>query len=139
SRLVVGIVVHVKADEIEQMLRTYFEPIQSTPSKVRDLIPEEPAQEGERRASVVYPAEPSILIGYHRPEMNHPDGPALDVVAKILSDGRTSRLYRSVVEKSRIGVSAWSSATAPGERDPNLFVLGGSPRAPHTVKELEQS
>src|SRR5687768_5368815 len=67
SRLVVAIVGNVKTKEIEAMLRQYFEPLVSTPSEIRDVIPVEPPQDGERRAVVYHPAEPSILIGYHRP------------------------------------------------------------------------
>ena len=53
------------------------------------------------------------------------------------SPERPAIMNKEIIEKKRTGVSAWASSSAPGERDPNLFMLGGSPRAPHTVQELE--
>ncbi len=137
SRLVVSVVGGVKADEIEALCKTYFEPIPSAPSGVEQCISVEPRQEGERRVQVEFDAEPALLMGYHRPDQNSPDDAALSVLEDVLSTGRTSRFNKEIIEKSRIGVSAWASASGPGERDPNLFVIGGSPRAPHTTAELE--
>jgi len=42
------------------------------------------------------------------------------------------------VEEKRMAVSV-STYSLPGSRYPNLFVFNGVPRAPHTVKELEDA
>lgn len=139
SRMVVAIVGGVKAADIEARLNKHFGPIKSTPPRESARIPVEPPQEGERRVKVLYDAEPAIVMGYHRPDMRHPDHTALSVLDSVLSDGRTSRLHRAIVQKSRIGVDAWSDSSSPGERDPNLFILGGEPRKPHTVAEIEKA
>ncbi len=139
SRLVLAVVGGVKADEIEKLLRQYIEPIPSAAPNERPAIPVEPKQEGERRVTVEFNAEPSLLIGYHRPSMTHADGPALEVAAEIFDGGRTSRFNRNIIEKSRIGVGLWAGSTLPGERDPCLFAFGGQPRAPHTVNDLEKA
>jgi predicted Zn-dependent peptidase len=139
SRLVVGIVGGVKAADIETRLKKFFGPIKSVPPAESAHIPEEPPQEGERRVAVQFDAEPAVIIGYHRPDMRHPDHAALSVLDSVLSEGRTSRLHRSIVEKQRIGVDAWSDSSSPGERNPCLFILGGEPRAPHTVAEMEKA
>lgn len=139
SRFVVGVVGGVKADDIERRLKASFGAIKSSPAAGDSRIPVEPEQEGERRIVVTFDAEPAVLIGYHRPDMKHPDDPALSVLESVLGEGRTSRLNRSLVERKRVAVSAWAQATAPGQRDPNLFVLGGTPRDPHTAAEVEQA
>jgi predicted Zn-dependent peptidase len=139
SRLVLAVVGGVKASEVEAMLRQNIEPIASHVSHMRDDIPVEPPQDGERRVSVEYDAEPSLLIGYHRPDMMHPDGPALEVAAELFDSGRTSRFNRNIVEKSRIAASVWAGSTLPGERDPCLFMFGGQPRAPHSTADLEKA
>ena len=139
SRMVIGIVGGVKASEIEALLKKNFGPIKSVPVKDTSHIPVEPPQEGERRVQVLYDAEPAIVMGFHRPSMRHPDHAALSVLESVLSEGRTSRLHRSIVEKQRIGVDAWADAAAPGERDPSLFVVGGEPRAPHTTADMEKA
>ncbi|MCB4756756.1 MAG: insulinase family protein [Elusimicrobia bacterium] len=137
SRLVVGIVGGFDTTEMETQLRQYFGPIPSAPSNEEAFVPPEPVQEGEKRIVVQYDAQPRLMIGFHRPDMLHPDSPALDVAADILSSGRTSRLVRNVVEKKRVAVSAWASSSYPGDRDPNLFVMGGDPRTPHTTGDVE--
>lgn len=99
----------------------------------------EPEQEGERRVQVQYDAEPSLVIGYHHPDMHHPDTAALNVLSEALDLGRTGRLYKNLIEKQKIALSAWAGGSFPGERDPNLFVIGGAPRPPHTNADLERA
>ena len=60
------------------------------------------------------------------------------MLSDIFGTGRTSRLYKSLVQKKRVGVSIWAGSTTPGERDACLFVFGGAPRSPHTAKDLEE-
>ncbi|HPB81133.1 MAG TPA: insulinase family protein, partial [Spirochaetota bacterium] len=61
-----------------------------------------------------------------------------DIIANLLSDGKTSRLYKSLVLEKKIAasVNVWNGF--PGARYDNLFVVAASPRAPHTVLELEK-
>jgi predicted Zn-dependent peptidase len=139
SRLVVGIVGGVKADTMETLLRRYFEPIASQPDPRPERISVEPEQHGERRVNVEFDAEPSVMMGFHRPDMHDKDDAVFDVVAELLGTGRTSRFYKSVIQKNQIGVSAWAEGSSPGERAPSLFVVGGTPRAPHTAPELEEA
>jgi predicted Zn-dependent peptidase len=58
----------------------------------------EPPQRGERRATVHFDVQSPILAaGWHAPAAGHADSEALDVASQILSAGRSSRLYRSLV------------------------------------------
>lgn len=53
---------------------------------------------GERRSIVHFDVRaPLLAAAWHAPPTGHADGPALDVLSQILSDGRSSRLYRSLV------------------------------------------
>ncbi|HEY7676976.1 MAG TPA: pitrilysin family protein, partial [Candidatus Methylomirabilis sp.] len=95
----------------------------------------EPA--GERRAAVPFAAQPRVLIAYRTPPYGHPDRPGLGVAAMLLGDGRTSRLQRNVVEGDRMAFRA-SASLFPLRRG-GLFILDGSPRAPHTAEDLERA
>jgi predicted Zn-dependent peptidase len=101
--------------------------------------PVEPVQEGERRVIVEADAEPSLLMGFHRPDMNHPDAAALTVASYVLGSGRTSRLDRDLVDNRAIAVSVFAGESGPGERDANLFLLGGAPRPPRTNRDVEKA
>jgi zinc protease len=68
---------------------------------------EEPKQRGERRATVYFDVRAPILAAaWHAPASGHPDGEALDVLSTILSAGRSSRLYRSLVYDAQQALSA---------------------------------
>ena len=82
----------------------------------------EPAQKGERRLTIRKPGENDILaMAFRIPQRLHPDNYALDLLGQVLGQGRTSRLYRALVEKKiATRVSAANNASL---EDPYLFVL----------------
>lgn len=98
----------------------------------------EPPQFGEKRLEIVGDAEPQLLIGFHKPTIPDPDEYVFDVIEMLLAEGRTSRLYRKLVTEEQLATGV-SIFTAPGSRYPNLFVIEAAPRAPHTVKEVEEA
>ncbi|PYK29777.1 MAG: hypothetical protein DME57_09205 [Verrucomicrobia bacterium] len=109
----------VDAEKIHQQLADYFK---NYPGKALKpvFVPNEPPQLGRREVHNEFATELSRLsIAWHIPEITHPDVPALDLLAGILGDGRSSRLYRRVREQTGLayGVSAFSYT--PG--DPGLF------------------
>jgi predicted Zn-dependent peptidase len=61
-----------------------------------------------------------------------------DVIDILLSAGRTSRLYKTLVEEKKIAVSAGTSNGFPGVRYANLFAIFATPRSPHTTAEVER-
>jgi predicted Zn-dependent peptidase len=97
----------------------------------------EPEQRGERRVEVEFNAEPSVVIGYHKPGLGHPDDDVFDVIDAVLSDGLTSRLYQKLVREQRLAASVSSDANYPGVRASNLFIITATPLAPHTTAEVE--
>ena len=86
---------------------------------------------------VEFDAEPSVIIGYHKPGLGHPDDDVFDVIDAVLSDGLTSRLDRTLVRQRRLAASVNSDSNHPGARAPNLFVITATPLAPHTTAEVE--
>jgi zinc protease len=75
-------------------------------------------------------------MGWHIPAPDHPDYPALTILAHVLTGGNTSRLHNRIVLAENAAVSV-SASLQPGEHDPQLFVIGTAPRAPHATVELE--
>jgi len=45
---------------------------------------------------------PRLSLAWHTPEMFHDDDAAMDIAADVLSNGKTSRLYRSLVYDARL-------------------------------------
>src|ERR1051326_2595212 len=83
-------------------------------------VPSEPRQLNERRLNQEAPIEHSRLsLAWHIPSIRDPDVPALDLLAVIAGQGRSSRLYQELLEKQGIvhSVEAWSYTPS----DPGLF------------------
>jgi len=136
NNAILAIVGDIDPAKTMTLLEKYFGVIPSQPQPVRH-ISEEPEQLGERRVVLSFDAQPQIVIGYHKPDLNDPDDPVFDVIESLLSSGRTSRLYTSLVKTRQIAVAASASSGEPGARYPNLFTLEAVPRAPHTLDEVE--
>jgi predicted Zn-dependent peptidase len=79
------------------------------------------------------------MEGYHRPALNHPDNAIYDLMASLLSDGRTSRLYKSLVEQQQIALGVDGSNGFPGDKYPNLMLFYGLTAPGHTVDEVAQA
>ncbi len=121
----------------EALLRRYFGPIPAGPTPPQPVTVE-PPQPGERRVNVAFDAEPQLMIAFHKPALMHPDDPVMEMLDGLLASGRTGRLFRSLVTRDQVAESVYSFE-APGRRAPNLYIIGGAPRSPHTLTELEQA
>ncbi len=109
----------VDAEKIHKQIETYFAdyPRQALPPR---YIPAEPPQLGERESHSEFPTELTRMsLAWHIPSLTHPDTPALDLLAMILGDGRSSRLYRQVREEKGLVHSISAFSYSPG--DPGLF------------------
>src|SRR5437899_7811240 len=75
------------------------------------VLPEEPKQIALREVVEEAPVELGHFhFSWHVPELRHPDVPVLDVLAVLLGNGRSSRLYQEVREKQGLvnHVDAWT-------------------------------
>ena len=95
----------------------------------------EPPQLGERRVRVEFAAEPQLLMLYQAPPFGHADTASLTVLSSLLGEGRSSRLYKRLVEETRLATSV--SAGPWFLRDAGLLLIQATPRAPHTSEEVE--
>ena len=103
---------------IEKAFSSY--PKGAMPKQERD---KDPPQNGERRIFVKKEAQlPYIVMGYHVPKLSDPDSYVLEVIATILSGGKSSRLYQSLVREKRLVLSADADHSLLS-RDPSLFYL----------------
>jgi len=113
----------VKLDEIKNLAKKYFEPIPAAtaPRKVHTI---EPKQTGERRVFVQREVPtPYLMITYHVPQSGTEDYYALNLLSSILSQGRSSRLYSSLIENKQLALEVDSDY---GDAfDPTLFYFYG--------------
>ncbi len=109
----------IKAADVKRLAEKYLEPIpaQPEPPKVH-LV--EPLQTGERRITVQKDVTaPYLGIAWKAPEAKHPDYYALVLLSDILSSGKSSRLYASLVDNKQLATSIF--ANYDESFDPTLF------------------
>lgn len=127
-----------KSDELLPKIRHHFGAIPrgAQPPAVRAV---EPDQRGERRLLLKKEAElPFVFMGYHVPNLKHPDNFALEVLAYILSGGKSARIYKSLVYEKQLALFAGGGYDRESI-DPNLFPLYASVMPGKTAEKVEQA
>ena len=101
-------------------------------------MPREPAGTGERRVTTTenWPL-PAVVVAYHITYDGHPDSYPLHLTSKILSDGESSRIFKSLVYEKGIAVSAFGGGNIIEE--PNLFFAVALVQHGHTPEEVERA
>lgn len=122
SNLTVGIVGDVNPKEVKKLAESYFGryEVKQNPPKLNIV---EPDQTETREVTVQLKSQPWYIEGYHRPATSHPDNVVYEMIASILSDGRTSRLYQSLVDQQQIALVAQGFSGYPGDKYPHLMLF----------------
>jgi predicted Zn-dependent peptidase len=136
NNCVLAIVGDVYPEKAWPLIEKYFGDIPRGPDPPV-LRTEEPKQLGERRVRLELDAEPMLLMGFHKPTFPSKEDAAASVLSSVLSSGRTSRMYKDLIQDKQIAVSVSARSGTPGVRYPNLMTFTGTPRHPHTLEELE--
>ena len=122
SNLTMAIAGDVDPQEVKALAETYFGRFKAQP-KPATVTKVEPPQTETREVTVNFPSQPWYLEGYHIPSLEHPDYPVYEVISALLSNGRTSRLYKSLVEEKQVALSAQGFSGFPGDKYPNLLLV----------------
>jgi predicted Zn-dependent peptidase len=137
SNMVLAVVGDVKAQTTIPLLEKYFGqlPTKAVPD---DRTTVEPPQNSERRVVMQDRAQPLYLEGYHRPSYLDKDDAVYDAIADLMSNGRTSRLYRTLVRDKKIAADSAGFSGMPGVKYPHLFAFYAFPLPGHTPQEMAE-
>lgn len=86
------------------------------------VVTVEPPQRAEKRLIMEDPSQPFLLIGYHKGDINDPDNAVYEAINDILAEGRSSRVYKSLVTDKKVALYA-GAFTELGQKYPGLFVF----------------
>eukprot|EP01117_Protostelium_nocturnum_P005702 TRINITY_DN2059_c0_g1_i2.p1 TRINITY_DN2059_c0_g1~~TRINITY_DN2059_c0_g1_i2.p1 ORF type:complete len:806 (-),score=322.13 TRINITY_DN2059_c0_g1_i2:513-2903(-) len=125
--------------DIDQLLNDVFQSfgsIQKSPHSIPEAYTEEPDQEGPRKVTVRRAGELGVLqIAYKSPKALHPDYCPLDILSLVLTRGKSSRLYRSIVDK---GLASSVTCDASFFKDEGLFIITATLTPETKHKEVKQ-
>jgi predicted Zn-dependent peptidase len=138
SNMVVTVVGDVKATEAMPIIEKYFGRL---PARARpdERTTTEPPQNAERRVVLQEQSQPVYLEGYHRPDYRSQDDAVYDAIADLMSNGRTSRLYRALVRDKKIASDSAGFTGLPGNKYPHLFAFYAIPLPGHKPAEMEEA
>jgi len=128
----------VKEDDIIKKIKALFGGIPAVNER-KPVTSKEEEQKGERRVSLKKEAElPYITASYHTPCFPHEDSYALDVLGTVLSGGKSSRLYKSIVYEKKLALYAYGDYSAL-HKDPMLFTFGAAAAPGKNIKDVENA
>ena len=138
SNMVTAIVGDVKPKKLIPLLEKYFSRIPAGPQSP-PLRTVEPQNNAEKIVILKDPSQPFYMEGYHKPSVTHQDQPVYDAIDDILTNGRTSRFYRSLVQDKKIAVSAGAYSAYPGEKYPHLWTAYAVPAKGATNQAVQDA
>jgi len=138
SNLTTAVVGDVNPKRIRELAEIYFSRLPSGP-KPEPLRTVESPQQGERRVALRLQSQRVIVMGYHKPDVNHPDNAVYDAIGSLLSEGRSSRLYRALVRDKKVATVAFGMTGFPGRKYPGMFLFYAFTAPGHTNDEVEKA
>ena len=125
----------VQPQQVQKLAQIYFGRFRQQPEPP-NVTAVEPPQQETKEFTIELPTQPWYLEGYHIPGVSNPEYPLYELMGALLSRGRTSRLFQSLVEQQQIALSAQGFSGFPGDKHPNLMLLYAMTAPGHTVDEL---
>ncbi|MGA2101715.1 MAG: pitrilysin family protein [Candidatus Sulfotelmatobacter sp.] len=135
SNMVVAVAGDIKAAQVMPILEKYFGRIPSHPHP-DETTTVEPPQNSERRVILKESSQPIYIEGYHRPDYRSKDDAVFDAISDLMSEGRTSRLYRALVRDKKIASFSEGLTGYPGIKYPHLFAFLAVPLPGHKPEEM---
>ena len=125
--------------QLDAWVDRYFSGIKTPARPLKRVTVKEPARKGARTVNGYAPNVPlpAIAITWQAPRAADPDAAALTVLDAILSGGKSSRLYNSLVYDQQIAQEAFSNAELNAQ--PGLFYVGAIMSSGKTLDEGEKA
>ena len=135
NNAVLAVTGHITWEETVRLTKKWFGPIPRREVPVRQL-PVEPEQTEERRLTVERPVPlDALFMAFHMCRRDEPDYYAFDILSDLLSNGRSSRLNRHLVQEQKL--FSQIDAYISGSRDAGLLHISGRPSAGVPLEEAE--
>jgi zinc protease len=120
--------------DADDLVKKYLGRVPKSARPVPRDIPKEPPQTKERRVKLdeSWPL-PAVVVAHHITFDGDPDSYPLHIASKVLSDGQSSRIYRTLVYEKQIALAAFGGGNII--EDPNLFYAVAIVQPGHTPQE----
>ena len=137
NNAILSVTGHIPFEETVRLAKKWFGPIPRREVPVREL-PKEEKQTALRRKTVErrVPVD-AIFMVFHMCNRLHPDYYAFDMITDLLSNGRSSRFVRSLIQDKKLFTSADSFIS--GSIDDGLLQITGKPAPGVSLEQAEEA
>ncbi len=128
----------INKPELKKWIEKYFSEIPMGTKEMNRPKLVEPVKKLEVRDTIYDNVQlPAVMMGYHTPAQGTPDSYAVSMLAQILSQGKSSRLQKSIVDDQQkaIFVGAFPFPT----EDPGMALMFGVTNMGVAIDALEES
>lgn len=137
NNAVVTIVGNIERSRALNLVRKYFGVHKKSQHHIPHVYTVEPKQKGRRFVEVQRAGSKNVVsVAFKVPEALHADTPAILTMSVLLGGGKTSRLYRALVEK-HLATEAWSSYTP--FYAPSLIEVSAEPAVGVSHEQVEKA
>lgn len=138
NNAVLAIAGDIDIEKTKALVKKYFGDIPRGRKEMYRPNVVEPPLPGEIR-DIVYDniQLPAVIQAYRIPEKGHPDSYALEMLTNILSNGQSSRMYKSIVDEQQKGLAVYSFPFPLA--DPGLYIVFGITNMGVEASELEDA
>ncbi len=137
NRLTIILVGGLGLEQALPALQLHLGTLPVPPDLEEAILPEIPADLGDRQVQAVLGGEPRLLVGCRIPPRSHPDHLALRMAAQLLGGGTAGRLQAILVRQKALAREVSLRMDLPGGRLPGLLVAELKPATGHSLAELE--
>ncbi|MCU0570706.1 MAG: insulinase family protein [Oculatellaceae cyanobacterium Prado106] len=135
DHIVMAVVGDVDPKQVQELAKVYFGRYKAR-SSAPEVTATPPVQTEPRLVTLELPSQPWYMEGYQRPALTNEDNTIYSMISSLLTDGRTARLYKSLVEDKQIALSVSIAPSFPGDRYSNVMLLYALTAPNHTVDEV---
>jgi predicted Zn-dependent peptidase len=125
----------IDTDKTKALIKEYFGPIERGAAIERQTYTEVPI-DGPIAAEFRDPniQIPAILLGYRTPSQSDRDAYVLDMISTYLSDGKSSKLYKKMVDEQKTALQVFAFNVSL--EDYGAYVVGGLPVGENSLESL---
>jgi zinc protease len=134
NHAVVVVAGDVTPQQVHETLQRHYGSIPAVQTQPK-VLPSEPSQTAARRKTLKLSTQvDKLLVGYRIPSESHEDSPALSLIQSVLTNGKSARLQRALVET---GVANGVFSADIDGSDPTLFIVGANLQKGRKAPEAE--
>jgi len=125
----------INIEDTKKMVAKYYSDIPRGKDIVKEIFNEEPITEALTGKYYDHNIQiPAIMAAYRTPSMKTRESRVLDMISTILSDGKSSRLYKKMVDDKKVALQV--GAFNVSMEDAGIYVIYGLPLGENTTDTL---